>query len=269
MTPSEDRPKTPVIETAAGTTSPENARSGNFAYIVALATIVVLGLMGAGVSGCMRLTTSLAQDFDYGDTSNDLGDDYLDDDFFDQFDYQDDGTDAESDDDGLGLGSHSVKDVLGGDLKLYSFTIDSCLPAMDYANAQQPVRDFVRGLVIADRDATSDIATQLRTAAWNDDDLSVAIQNAQTRAQQAVEDIRAMQLPAVNGDNASSVSHGLEVGKSDALKRWEAIQAELDLFAANETITSSEPRDIDNDLQDSTYDAAESFSSALSDSAAI
>ena len=78
-----------------------------------------------------------------------------------------------------------------------------------------------------------------------------------------------MQRPEAAGDNAAARSRGLEVGKSDALKRWEAIVAELDLFASSDTIMSSELRSVDNDLQDATYNAAESFSSALSDSASI
>lgn len=283
MTPSEDKPKVPVIETASGTTSPDNSKSGSFAYIVALITVIALGLMGTALSSCVRFTGDMFQEAYTQDLSDNSGDDFFDDDFFnddffndeffdedyfDQYDNQDEVTDT-GQSEGLGLGSHTVKDVLSGDLKLYSLTIDSSLPASAYANAQQPVRSFVRELVVADRDATADIATELRTTAWSDGDIAAAIQNAKARADQAVEEIRAMQMPETTGENASTISHGLEVGKSDALKRWEAIVAELDLFASRDTIMSSELRSVDNDLQDATYNAAESFSSALSDSASI
>ena len=266
-------PKAPVIETAAGTTSSDNKRSGNLAYVIAAVTIVVLGLIGAGMGGCIRLASDIAE-HNYDSDSLNYNESFpFEDDFFDEFNDMDNGQDTNpfgQDDQGNGYdkGTNQVKDVLGDNLNLYSLTIDSRLPAMDYANSQQPVREFVRDIVVIDRNATSDIATTLRNASWNDGDIKAALAEARTKADEAVELIRNEQMPTASGDKASSISHSLEVGKSNALKRWEAIIAQLDLFAANDTVTSSELRSLDNDLQEATYDAAESFSAALTDSAA-
>ena len=43
------------IETASGTTSPDYAKSGNGAYLIAAVVVVVCLTLGACASGCMRL----------------------------------------------------------------------------------------------------------------------------------------------------------------------------------------------------------------------
>lgn len=42
-----------VMETASGTTSPDNAQSGSFAYVIAAVAIVVSILLGTFMKGCM------------------------------------------------------------------------------------------------------------------------------------------------------------------------------------------------------------------------
>ena len=54
----EERPER-VIETASATTSPDNAKSGSFAFIIAAVAIAVSLLFGGAIAGCLSLASEL------------------------------------------------------------------------------------------------------------------------------------------------------------------------------------------------------------------
>ena len=59
--PTEGRPAVPpVIESASATTSPDNERSGPFAYILTAVVVAVLALLVMGFSGCVTSLGTLA-----------------------------------------------------------------------------------------------------------------------------------------------------------------------------------------------------------------
>lgn len=73
-----DKPR--VMETASGTTSPDNAQSGNFAYVIAAIAVAVSLLMGRAFSAWMMLVGDLIidgyenyepRDYDNDDWSDD------------------------------------------------------------------------------------------------------------------------------------------------------------------------------------------------------
>lgn len=64
-----------AIETASATTSQDNAKSGNFAFVIAGVAIVVSLLFGLGVSGCTTLASELImEDYSYGTSQYSLED---------------------------------------------------------------------------------------------------------------------------------------------------------------------------------------------------
>ena len=53
-------PEQPVIESASATTSPDNANSGPFAYVVFGVVIGLLVLLGVGISSCASALAAFA-----------------------------------------------------------------------------------------------------------------------------------------------------------------------------------------------------------------
>lgn len=267
-TPREQR----TIETASGTTSPDNAKSGKGAYIIAGIAVLVCLALGSCVSGCMNVF-SMALDevmseepdpFDIDPYEKDLED-------YDLFPFTFDDDEGSQGDGGYSSGdvggTVEVKQVLGGDLSAYSVTIDSLLFASDYANAESSVRTSVREIVLADRNASSELANMLHSAAWGDKDLSEALAQASELAAQTTETIRATSLPTVEGGNAAEISRGLEKGKSAAVERWTAISAELELLSQGDEVSYSDLAQADDAVAQAAEDAASEFSGALGNSA--
>lgn len=281
----EDGTRAPIVETASATTSPDNARSGNSAYFIAILAIAVLGLVGTAISGCVSMVSGFLEEeyYGYGPTAYEqMLDERLDERDYDDFDdyindyfdnlYDNDGTSYPN---GNSNGSPvnesegtTVKDVLDSNLAIYQSTIDQLLPVSVYANAQGPVRTFVRELVIADRDASSQIATSLKTAAWNDDNLSQALSDASQMAQEMVSTLQGMEFPKAEGDNASEISRNLEVGRGKAIDRWKAIADELDMLAASDEVDAKSLNEADELVTQAAQEAADAFAEALSASAA-
>ncbi len=281
-----DAPSRPIIETASATTSPDNARSGHMAYVIALIAILLLGLFGSGMSGCLMLTRNMLES-EYSSTPNlkpyeqllqdelderdyDSFDDYLDD-YFNQL-YDNDGTSYpygnDTDAPTGNSKSTSVKEILDSDLGLYDSTIDHLLPATAYANAQASVRTFVRDLVIEDRDASSEIAALLKAAAWSDGSPSAALAQASEKAQAMVTTLQGMKFPQVEGKNATSISRNLEVGRGKAIDRWKAIVEELELLSESDEVNASDVAKADAEVTKAAQEAADAFEQALFDSAA-
>lgn len=284
MDEGQGRPKTPVIETAAGTTDPENSKSGNKAYAIAAAALVALLVVGTGLSGCIHFVGDIVglgmssyendtyaqpyqqyyEDNDGYDDPLEFLDDYIEDE--DSYTYYDNGQPRQDDIPASANGKVSSKDALGSELAMYQSTIDSVLAQSSYANAQQAVRTFVRTLVLADRDASSEIAASLHSAAWNDKDISQAISDAKQKADDTIKALQEEQLPEVVGEKAKDVKEHLEAGRKQAIARWEAVSSELDLLGSAEEVDSSALSEVETSVIEATQDAAEYFAQAMSDS---
>lgn len=261
-----------IIETAAGTTSPDNAKSGKTAYVIAVVAVALLALLGSGISGCMSMALDIVE---ASGTAYEDG--------IDQYEeYLDEYIDNHQDLDGLGMPPYddpygeegggwdfgddaTVEDLLDSDLGLYQPTIDSLLSASSYANAQMDVSEYVRSLVLIDRDASSSLATGLRKAAWGDADTSKALAEAAQLADETIEQLRALEAPEAEGANASAIARNLEVGHSKAVDRWKAISDELKLLQASE-VDAQAIAEADGAVSDAAAEAASALADALSDS---
>lgn len=277
-----------VIETASGTTSPSNSDSGSFAYVIAGVAIALMLLVGTGLSGCMSLVSTLVEDElgggDYYTSptdSNDNGYNYnydydFDDNFFNEdFTFEDMLEHLENEEQGGTVPVNttepsSVEQVLGGSLAMYDTTIDSLLPAMSYANANPTVRDYVRDVVLVDRDAASELHSILLSAAWGETELPEALEQASEKAEATAEELRDKQLPAVEGAGAAEASRQLELGRTAAIDRWVAIASELDVLAGmQDAVDTTSLSDADAEVASAAYDAATAFGAALSASASL
>ena len=283
MDEGQGRPKTPIIETAAGTTDPDNAKSGNKAYVIALAALVALLIFGTGISGCINFVNDIVGWGVYGYENDTYAQPYQqheDNDGYDDpleflYDYMDD-TDGNTyydngqpkhDDASTSMNKKvSAKDALGAELAMYQTTIDALLAHSSYANAQQPVRTFVRALVLVDRDASSEIATSLHSAAWNDKDITQALSDAKQKAEDTVKALQEEELPEVAGGKAKDVKDCLESGRKHAIERWEAVSSELELLESAEELDSSALTEAEKRVTDAAQSAAEDFAQAMSDS---
>ena len=282
MGESQGRPKTPIIETAAGTTNPDNNKSGRKAYVIAAAAMAALLLIGSGVTGCLNLAMDVAVSaaHEYGGSSSqpyteqypdqenysdpwDMIDDYMDN---RENTYYDNGQQRPDDMSSVMGGKVTAADALGSELAMYSSTIDAALAQSSYANAQQSVRDFVRALVIVDRDASSEIASSLHSAAWNDKDLTQAIDDAKKKAEETIASLQEAEMPKVTGSKAKDVEASLESGRKHAIERWEAVVSELDLLSTDEKLESSTVSDADKKVIEAAQQAADDFASAMEDS---
>ncbi len=258
-----------VIETASATTSPDNARSGHMAYIIAAIAVGALALFGMGISGCMSLAADIvAEDFEeYHDSY--IEEPYYDNDLDDLLnDWEDlDLENWDEDSNSLGGSYKPVDEVLSTDLGMYSATIDSLLSASSYANSQSDVSSYVRQIVLIDRDGTTQLANTLRNAAWIGEGVDEAIDEAKGQVDETIESLRDKGLPSLTGDHASDVSRDLEVGRSKAIERWKAIGEELDLLSQDSRVSVSAVLDLEDTAYQASEAAADSFSSALSTSA--
>lgn len=282
--PQDDR----VIETASGTTSSSNSDSGSFAYVIAAVAIALMLLVGTGLSGCMSLVSTLVEDElgsgdYYTDTTDSYDNDYnydydydFDDNFFNEdFTFEDMLEHLENEEQGGTVPVNttepsSVEQVLGGSLAMYDTTIDSLLPAMSYANANPTVRDYVRDVVLVDRDAASELHSILLSAAWGETELPEALEQASEKAEATAEELRDKQLPAVEGAGAAEASRQLELGRTAAIDRWVAIASELDVLAGmQDAVDTTSLSDADAEVASAAYDAATAFGAALSASASL
>ena len=258
-----------VVETASGTTDANNGKSGGFAYVIAVVAIVVSLGVGNGLRGCVNLMADMGTNYvsQHGDIQTLIDDDgtgdrdwWLDDGFG-----EDRGNEERTDTDSSA--AVSVEELIGGDLNMFSYTIDAHLGASAYANAQQSVSTFARELVVCDRDASSDIATTLRNAAWGSGKLSDAFGEASKKASETIEALRAMEVPEVGGKHADSIASDLKDAREDAIERWEAISDELALLARSERLSADDISDYERNVAKATDDAAEELADALKDSA--
>jgi hypothetical protein len=256
--------------------------------VIAAVAIALMLLVGTGLSGCMSLVSTLVEDeLSGGDyytsptDSNDNGYNYdydydFDDSFFNEdFTFEDILEHLENEEQGGTVPVNttepsSVEQVLGGSLAMYDTTIDSLLPAMSYANANPTVRDYVRDVVLVDRDASSELHGILLSAAWGETELSEALAQAGEKAEATAEELRDKQLPTFEGAGAAEASRQLELGRTAAIYRWAAIASELEAMAGmQDAVDTTSLSDADAEVASAANDAATAFGAALSASASL
>lgn len=281
-TPQDDERR--VIETASATTSSDN-HAGSAPIVIAVATVALLALLGSGVSGCTRFITNhmadnwhetmpsnpnpyeeLDQYFQHDDSTP-----FGDDDLLDLLQQNDSGEKPDSKPgEGTDTGStSSVDELLSSDLAIYGDTIDSLVSAIDYSGTKTPVRDHVRQVVHTDSEATGDIVALLRSALRGDTSSADALAKAKERAEQAAEELGALEAPEVDGENADAIASHLEAARTQAVERWKAIAAEMELLASSQDVSTASVKDSEHDISEATLKAAEELSQALRLSAGV
>lgn len=266
MTPDTDPGTTDIVplrryfETASATTSPDNANSGNLAYVltgVVLGTLVVLSLLMAPVLASVVVTSALsAEDGGASDGADEL------DELMERLMGETDGTEGISGQ-GQGQGSTSTEELSQSEaldlgLALYGTTVDDQVSATSYANVPDDVRTYVRALLAADRDGAATLSRQLNTAARGtdlEDNLQAALQTAaDTKA--AVESLEA---PDFGSDE---VNEAVARAQRATAARWDAVSAEVGLLQSS-PILSSRLEEADDEVLDATEEAAEDVTEAL------
>lgn len=279
-----EQPTPPVIETASATTSTDNANSGNLAFVLAAVAIASLAVIGMGMSSIFQLAGHLVEEHEtsywYDDPDGYQFD--LNDNTGDPYDLIEEYLDGPNDYDDLSFLTNKDKELvldqdkdgkvtpteaLGADLGMYEATIDSLLPQSSYANAQADVRSFVRDLVLADRNATSEMASSLQQTAWKEGDVKQELEKASALADKTIEELQAMKAPAAQGDKAKDISKSLEAGKSKAIDRWKAIADELKLIASADELDGNEVKKADELTGSTAQEAADALEQAMTDSA--
>lgn len=247
------------IETASATTSPDNADSGNMAYLITIVALVVLLALGIALSNGLATIIGARLMSGYGTEGYGYGqDDGISlEDLEELLEGYSDGTgDTTSDDEEL-----TQSEVLDLSLSLYDTTVDAEVSATAYAGVPSDVRTYVRSLLRADRDAASEVADLLNAAARDEDDdaasdLEAALEAA-AEGKAAVEDVEDVSY----GDE---VDDALEEARQAMLDRWDAITAELELIAtADGTISYDDLSDADDTVLDTTSKAADAVTDAL------
>ena len=293
-------PQQQPIESASGTTSPDNGNSGPFAYIVTAICVVLLMLLSGAATGCVRDTISLALgladsasgnvqinvtipeeevtiddiDFDdvYGNTFEDyfyevFGVPYPDTDSRDRSDR--DRTrdrsdrDTEADTDADDQTTYPPLEVLSLSLSIYDDTVNDLVSANAYAGSDADVREFTRTLVIADRDATKELISELRAAGRDGEDYDAAIKAAKAIASDMLDTLDSAEAPDTDETTGAYLDEGLERVEA----RWEAIDSLLDLLETGDDVLFQDLVDVDNAVYQNTIEAADALEAALAASA--
>ena len=277
------------IESASGTTSPDNSKSGPVAYIVTIVCVVVLIAICAGTAQCVNKTINavlprvLEETMDRVEIELSdpetieriIDDEGLDadnfDDYFEQIfgePYEDyfnidldgrdsgDGWDPSDDGDGYEFDS---RDVLGLDLAIYDWNIDDMVSANAYAGADADVRDFVRDLVLADREATEDLIREFRRAGREGEDFNAHLEEALKIASDTRSDLSAMELPDTNEETEELLNEAVEHAKA----RWAAIGELIETLFGNDTVSDQDLEALDDTIYYETRNAAQALEDAL------
>lgn len=283
MTEYSTQPQQQPIESASGTTSPENGSSGPFAYILTAVCLVAVIMLSVAISGCIGDIFSMA--IDYADITFDrvenqtmteeelerYFDDNFDGDSFEDY-FNEIFGDTYGDIYGNPFGnrtrnrktedtpeSYAPLDVLGLGLSLYGDTVNDLVSANAYAGADSKVKEAVRELLLSDRDATEQIIHELRAAGRDGEDFDERLGKAQDIASYMQEQLDAYELPKADDEAEGFMDSALEHLKA----RWTAIGELLDMLANEEEIDSQDLLDADTAIYNETIEAAEAFEGAL------
>lgn len=252
-------PTQPVLETAGGTTSPENGRSGRGAYAIAAAgfalmTAIVLSLTNYA-SGLIELAlsdpgTSVTQGQGPDGAPEAPGDGAGPQDRWDDAPTQSAAVDA--------------REALSLSLSAYGSLVDYTVSASDYAGSDTDVRQCVRDLIHADADATSRLVALLRAAARDESVAQEKLDEALALCEETSNAIATIRVPAKAG---AAVSGFLSDGISRTQTRWCALREEVGLIAKGGDVWLDDLWATDAQVWDSTDAAGTSLTSALATSA--
>lgn len=255
ITPNERR-----VETASATTDPDNANSGNFAYVLTVVVLVGLVMLCVALSGTIGALAGRAIESSgqggSGATGieellNPQGEDGL----------GATGTDGQSGGQGgTSYGSSlSLSDALDLNLSIYDLDVDGQVSATAYANVPADVRTYVRGLLSADSQAQEELGRQLNAAARADDP-SGSMQAVVDAANAGKAAIEATDTPSFGSDELNGE---LSDARQAMLDRWDAVIAEVDVLNGGSDISYSKLNSADTDVQNKTQEASDDITEAL------
>jgi hypothetical protein len=274
MRTEDTRPR--IIETASATTSPDNANSGPFAYIITAIAIGALLLFSAAMGGlCSAIISAAAENSTYAGSSLPFDDYGYTDPFLDDFgnmdfeQYLNDygngfGNDqSTSPNNSTSSGTATVGDVLDFSIAPYGNTINDYVSASAYAGIPSEVRDFVRSVVSTDRDYATKVVTALDGAATNADERAARIDEALSLCDEAKGAIEGVRIPEVPGENGTAVKDKLGTAKTESAHRWELMKSEIAMLKDTDTVNTQRLWSVDDDILNSTEKAGDLLVDAM------
>lgn len=273
-----------IIETASATTSPDNSNSGSFAYVLTAITvgaILVLSLIGAGCASIVLSTaandlsnsssnSSVSSPFDeWEDLYNDEDFDINNMDFDDLFNNYTNGFTDNDNREGGNSKTTTVAEALDFSLAPYGNVLDDEVSASSYAGTPAEVRDFVRNVVSVDKDYANRIVSLLDTAALKEDERMTKIQEAVALCGEAKNAINGIEVPQVPNDADGAVHDSLGTAKTEVVRRWEYMEAEITMLNTTESIRTSRLWDADEDVLEATEDAGNMLEDAMDQASSL
>ncbi len=279
----DERPKEPtVIETASATTSKDNENSGPFAYVITAVAIGALLVLSLASAGCVAAIVGVASQGISSSGRNSTYTPYsapnenlnLDDmynmdfeEFLKQYENELNGyggtNGSTSSSNKRESGTAPVADVLDYQIAPFGDTIDDCLSASAYAGTPTEVRDFVRKVVSTDKDHATKLQTLLNSISNDDSQQADKLKEAASICDEANKAIAALEVPSIPNDSNGTAKDTLGTAKSEAAHRWELMKAEIDVIASGDEVDTKKLWRADEDVVDSTEEAASLLEDAM------
>lgn len=266
----------PYVESASGTTNPDNGNSGPAAYVIAAVAAAVLLLSLGTLASCAKEVLATAVEtygdevlneftddgFGFEDDYDDLTDEELEKQFKEYLENRESGgSEVDTSEPEL-----SLSEALAQNLALYGDTIDDGVSASDYAGVDDDTRSFVRSLANLDSEAASTVVRHLRAAARAEGEETLAeVELALDTADQTAESLAALDVPEGMSDAQAELLAG---AREAAAKRWVAISNLLELLDVEGDVSSQDLADADAAVIKATSGASEAADEALLGSAA-
>lgn len=250
-----------VIESASGTTSPDNSSSGPASYVIFIVGIAVLALLLSTVLGFLAAIMPYAMQeigSSVNGTSSSTG-------------YSSPYSTPTSTQETNSLNGQTsssqtltLSEALDLNLAPYTSLVDDEVSASDYSGADSTVSQCVRDVVNADKGSATSVARDLNAAARDDSTASERINSAISTCDQAISDLQGISVPA---SASSSVRASLDEGISDTEQRWTYVKEELVLLASGDDISYDDLSSFDAEVWTQTEAAGSSLTQALKTSA--
>ena len=271
-----------VIETASATTSQDNSNSGPFAYIITAVTVILVLLFSLVGGGCTAAILNAAADsagsqsyttpytphnydtYNYDDMD---WEDWLE--YYDQLEnnpmsmYNNTNTDKDT------KGTATVSEILDFGMAPYGMSLDEQVSASSYAGVPSDARDFVRAFVAKDEEYQTKVVNLLNEAALDESAQGAKIKEALTLCDEASNYYGSLEIPAISGDADGTVKDLLGSAKTSTQNRWKAIHDEIALLDTTEPVNKERFWDLDDEVYDTTEEAATSIEDALDAAARI
>lgn len=252
----------PVIESASATTSPDNANSGNVAYILTAGAILLAIGLCMGLWNCTSSIVEAAVRSHGAEIveqfENSLGDGSD----GSEYGYRSNGSsgdDGSSSRGGSTGSSLSVDDAIDLNLDLYSNNIGANISASDYAGTPEAMRSFVLSVVHTDQSHNSQVIADLNAASAADDPRE-EVEAAIAECDAAQQELNAVQDPAGLSDEVTSQAQD---ARTKAVARWQALASELQLLDTQDEVSYADLANADQSVATATSDAASSLVQAL------